>query len=105
MDDKTRELLELLAMKLGVKAQELSEHLVNYTYMCGLMIVIAGGVLFFLTVLLGVFSYIAFKREERDIFSVLVLCSILAGVLGMLFFLTGLPAVLEPVGATIKALL
>ena len=113
MDDKTRELLEVLATKLGAKTTELGEHAVNYTLICGWTGMIFSGILLLAGLALGVWGIIVFRRPNARypgmwsrlevagaLWAASVFCLIMSGSI----FGTTLPSVLEPIGATISGL-
>ncbi|KKN32105.1 hypothetical protein LCGC14_0817160 [marine sediment metagenome] len=107
MDDKTRELIELLATKLGTKAVELSEHLVNHTYMCGWMQLAAGILMLCVGASLAIVSRRLHKGDSynNEPSVVTAILAAMFGALGAVMSLIAITNIAEPVGATIKGLL
>lgn len=105
MDDKTRQLLELLADKLATDPIHLSEAVVNYTAHCAWMQLVAG-VIWGLFALLFFACAISLSREKKEgasAFSFLVCIGLLAVSLSKIF--AAIPVIVEPMGATLQRLL
>lgn len=105
MDDKTRELLALMATKLGAKVTELSEHLVNYTYVSGCVGTAIGAIIFLIGVKMAFVSRKFFREDEESAGEACVAIAAGCFAIGTLVFCFALIDVLEPTGATIKGLL
>ncbi len=105
MDDGTRELLELLATKLGTKAEELSEHMLNYTYICGWVQLGAGIALVAVGIFLGFVCRRLHQENSEEPMLAAGFGSAISIVVGAALLLTVIPIFVEPVGATIKGLL
>lgn len=105
MDDKTRQLLELLAEKLATDPVHLSEAVVNYTAHCAWMQLVAG-IIWGLFALLFFACALSFAKEKKDgaaALSFLVSLGLLAVCLSKIF--AAIPVIAEPMGATLQRLL
>lgn len=104
MDDKTRELLEVLATKLGAKAGELGEHAVNYTYTCGWTQLAAGATLIIAAIALAIVSRYSSQGDHEEVSVITGLFALFALVGGIRAIFMAIPLLIEPIGATINGL-
>lgn len=106
MDDRARELLELLAKNLEATPEGLSQAMVNYTAHCAWM-QLANGMVWGLFALLFFAGAVSSSREKDSEttggFSFLVSVGLLMVSLSKIF--AAVPVIMEPMGATIKGLL
>ena len=105
MDDKTRELLEILATKIGANAGKLSEHAVNYTYVCGWVELASGIILLVAAIALAIASRYSFREDYEEVTVITGLFALFALVGGICTIFMAIPLLVEPIGATIKGLL
>lgn len=116
--ERLMEILESLAQRMGVAVDELAPRVVYHTRVCGLMQVISGLVAFIVSGSVCLFC-IKSAREiihkesskqwyERTGVDLWVGMSLLCGLVVIISFvitITGIPSLIEPVGATVKKII